>query len=57
MYCLSLQLDDTLWTGLIDQQIKTPMGMTAENLAEQYKITRVEADEFGLRSHHLWKKG
>jgi len=50
-------LDDTLWTGLIDQQIKTPMGMTAENLAEQYKITRVEADEFGLRSHHLWKKG
>ncbi len=29
------------------------MGITAENLATQYKISRQEADEFALRSHEL----
>lgn len=29
------------------------MGITAENLATQYSITRQEADEFALRSHEL----
>jgi acetyl-CoA acyltransferase len=27
------------------------MGLTAENLAQQYQISRAEADEFSLRSH------
>ena len=28
------------------------MGLTAENLAQKYSISREEADEFSLRSHH-----
>jgi acetyl-CoA acetyltransferase family protein len=28
-----------------------PMGLTAENVARQYKISREEQDEFALRSH------
>jgi len=30
-----------------------PMGITAENLAEQYQITREEQDQFALRSNQL----
>ncbi len=30
-----------------------PMGMTAENLAREYKISREEQDAFALRSHQL----
>lgn len=29
------------------------MGFTAENLADKYKITREEQDEFALRSQNL----
>ena len=28
------------------------MGLTAENLAKKYRISRQEADEFAMRSHH-----
>ena len=31
---------DSLWDGLTDQHVGTPMGITAENLAEKYGITR-----------------
>ncbi|KAE8745506.1 hypothetical protein FOCC_FOCC007767 [Frankliniella occidentalis] len=51
-----LQLEDTLWVGLTDTYCKMPMAITAENLAEKYKISRQEVDEFALRSQHLWKK-
>ncbi|MGA2959561.1 MAG: thiolase family protein [Thermodesulfobacteriota bacterium] len=34
----------------------TEMGLTAENLVEQYKISRQEQDEFALRSQTLAKK-
>ncbi len=30
------------------------MALTAENLAEQYKITRQECDEFALKSQQRW---
>jgi Acetyl-CoA acetyltransferase len=50
-------MEDTLWTGLTDSYIKTPMGVTAENLAEQYGTTRLEADEFALVSQQRWAKG
>ena len=33
------------------QQSYIPMGMTAENLARQYGISREEQDQFSLRSH------
>ncbi|KAI9205149.1 Thiolase, N-terminal domain-containing protein [Polychytrium aggregatum] len=33
--------------------VMTPMGITSENVAEQFKVTRVEQDAFALRSHTL----
>src|SRR4030095_11766764 len=30
----------------------TNMGLTAENLAEKYNISREDQDEFSLKSHH-----
>jgi len=35
-----LKLGDALWDGLTDNYAGIPMGMTAENLAKQYNITR-----------------
>ncbi|GLD92794.1 hypothetical protein PINS_up001373 [Pythium insidiosum] len=51
-----LNLQDTLWSALTDSYAGTPMGITAENLAEKYGITREECDEFALRSQTLWAK-
>jgi len=36
----SLTPDDRLWSGLTDSYANVAMGMTAENLAEKYGITR-----------------
>ncbi len=47
-------LADSLWDGLTDSFCKTPMGMTAENLAEKYGVTRADADAFALRSQKRW---
>jgi len=52
----ALQFEDSLWIGLLDSYCNTPMGVTAENLAEKYKIPREEVDQFALRSQTLWKK-
>lgn len=49
-----LNLTDTLWSGLTDKHTNTPMGITAENLAIQYHITREEADAWAHRSQTLW---
>jgi acetyl-CoA acyltransferase 2 len=35
-----MMLSDALWDGLTDAHAKTPMGITAENLAKDYGITR-----------------
>jgi acetyl-CoA acyltransferase 2 len=35
-----LAMRDALWDGLTDSYANTPMGMTAENLARKYNITR-----------------
>jgi acetyl-CoA acyltransferase 2 len=43
-------LEDYLWSGLTDSYTGTPMGMTAEALAEQYKLTQDEVDAFSLLS-------
>ena len=51
-----MNLQDTLWSALTDHHIQTPMGMTAENLASKYNITRQECDTFALRSQMLWKE-
>ena len=49
-----LALTDSLWDGLTDIHAGCPMGITAENLAQKYNITRAECDEFALRSQRLW---
>jgi len=46
-----------LWSGLIDHHISTPMGITGENLAEKYSITREQCDEFAVVSNKRWKHG
>ncbi|MFH1584012.1 MAG: acetyl-CoA C-acetyltransferase [Actinomycetota bacterium] len=44
------EITDTLWEGLTDPIRNIIMGETAENLAEKYKITREEQDEYAARS-------
>mmetsp|Transcript_4249 Transcript_4249/g.6283 ORF Transcript_4249/g.6283 Transcript_4249/m.6283 type:complete len:398 (-) Transcript_4249:98-1291(-) len=51
-----LNMQDMLWAGLTDSYAGTPMGITAENLATKYNITREDCDNFAIRSQTLWKK-
>lgn len=47
----SFELEDTIINdGLTDAFENYHMGITAENIAQQYNITREEQDEFALRS-------
>ncbi|CAJ0580174.1 unnamed protein product, partial [Mesorhabditis spiculigera] len=48
--------EDQLWDSLTDSYCQLPMGMTAEKLGAQYKVTREDADKFAARSQTLWKK-
>jgi acetyl-CoA C-acetyltransferase len=52
---------DMLWEGLADPAVNCTMGLTAENLSKQLKITREEVDAFALRSHQqawrAWDEG
>lgn len=54
-------LEDTLTEGLKDSFADITMADTAENLAEQYGISRAASDEFALRSQTLtrdaWASG
>ncbi|XP_059102451.1 3-ketoacyl-CoA thiolase, mitochondrial [Peromyscus eremicus] len=50
-----LQLEDTLWSGLMDRHAKLAMGMTAENLAVKYSISREDCDKYALQSQQRWK--
>lgn len=54
---VTLKLEDTLWAGLTDLHIKMPMGITAENLADKYQITREECDQYAYHSQQKWKAG
>lgn len=47
----SPKVDDMLWGTLTDEYIGCGMGVTAENLAKKYGISREEQDEFALKSH------
>ncbi|MEB3204101.1 MAG: acetyl-CoA C-acyltransferase [Candidatus Sericytochromatia bacterium] len=47
----AMPLVDTLWSALTDAYCKTPMAITAENLADKYAISREEQDAFALASH------
>ncbi len=46
-----LQAYDLLWKGMQEYPIGVGMGLTAENLAAKYTISRREQDEFALLSH------
>lgn len=52
---VDVPMEDSLWTTLTDFHIKTPMGVTAENLAAKYGITREECDMYALESQQRWK--
>lgn len=45
-------IDATVYDGLWCSLMNWHMGMAAEFIAEQYKITRQELDEYSLKSHH-----
>jgi acetyl-CoA acyltransferase 2 len=49
-------LEDLLWAALTDTQCGLSMAQTAEKLAEQYGVTREEADQVALRSQQRAKK-
>ncbi|WP_152657758.1 thiolase family protein [Oceanobacillus sp. CFH 90083] len=45
------QVDDMLWAALTDEYIGSGMGITAENIAEKYQISREEQDVYAYLSH------
>ncbi len=52
----SVQLEDSLWEALIDTYTGCGMGVTAENLAEKYGLTREEIDAYALRSQQTARR-
>jgi acetyl-CoA acyltransferase 2 len=55
------QLEDTLWSALLDTHCGCTMAGTAENCAAKYGISREEQDRYAMRSQQLaskaWKSG
>jgi acetyl-CoA acyltransferase 2 len=47
-------LEDLLWTCLTDEYAGCAMGITAENVAEKYGISRTACDEYALSSQRRW---
>jgi len=47
----NVELRDAMWDGVTRVGIGPSMGMTAENLAEKYQISRKEQDELAYQSH------
>lgn len=56
-----LKTVDMLMDSLTDQYAGCPMAITAENLAQEYSISREECDQFAaashLKAHQAYKKG
>ena len=44
----------SLNVGLTDSHAKCPMGVTAENLAEEFGISRADSDAYALQSQARW---
>jgi len=55
------QLEDSLWSALLDTHCGCTMAVTAENCAAKYNVTREEQDAYAIRSQRLadkaWKEG
>ncbi len=47
-------VEDMLWSALTDSYAKMPMALTAEKLAEQYRITQQEVDEYAVASQRRY---
>jgi acetyl-CoA C-acetyltransferase/acetyl-CoA acyltransferase 2 len=47
-------VEDTLWSALTDSYAGLPMALTAEKLAEQYRLTQDEVDAYALESQRRW---
>jgi acetyl-CoA acetyltransferase family protein len=47
------KLEDALWEALVDTHCGCSMAITAENCACRYGISRIEQDEYALRSQQL----
>jgi len=47
--------EDSLWEALTDTQCGLSMAQTAENLADEYDLDRVDVDRYALRSQQLAK--
>lgn len=45
------EFTDAMWEGLTDPICGQLMGRTAENLAEEFQVSRQEQDEFAVQSH------
>lgn len=50
------QLEDTLWSALLDTHCGCTMAGTAENCAAKYGVTREEQDRYAIRSQQLADK-
>jgi acetyl-CoA acyltransferase 2 len=55
------QLEDTLWSALLDTHCGCTMAVTAENCAAKYAVSREEQDRYAIRSQQLaaaaWQAG
>jgi acetyl-CoA acetyltransferase family protein len=55
------QLEDTLWSALLDTHSGCTMAVTAENCAARYAVSREEQDRYAIRSQQLaaaaWQAG
>jgi acetyl-CoA acetyltransferase family protein len=55
------QLEDTLWSALLDTHCGCTMAGTAENCASKYEISREQQDCYAIRSQQLadraWREG
>jgi acetyl-CoA acetyltransferase family protein len=55
------QLEDTLWSALLDTHCGCTMAGTAENCAARYGVSREEQDRFAIRSQQFaaraWREG
>ena len=47
------QLEDTLWSALLDTHCGCTMAATAENCAAKYAVSREEQDRYAIRSQQL----
>ncbi|GAA5932371.1 thiolase family protein [Sporobolomyces koalae] len=56
-YGVDLKLEDSLAAALTDRvPTPTPMGITAENLANKFGITRQQCDEYAQQTQRRWKE-